>query len=1039
MVASYVGFKSKTVQVASGQTELNITMNEDVNAMDELVVVGYGQQKKVNLTGSVDQIGSEAFEGRPSANMVQMLEGAIPNLNINLADGKPNRSASFNVRGTGSINGGNALVLIDGVEGDAASLNPDDIETVSVLKDAASSAIYGARAPFGVVLITTKNANKGKPKITYSSNYTWAQPLNVPDIVTDGYDWTTNFLNSWIGYHDTTPTAMNVSQQFSLAWYEEYAKRKEEGNFGVEFNPTGNYGLSKNRYVYFNDSRDVFDELYKDNVFSTTQSLSINGGDDKFDYYISGRYYHYDGLYNSPTQTDNFNNYNIRFKAGYQMTKWLKVSNNFDFMHKKYYNPTCYGGSKENVWYMLTVAGIPSMPMFNPDGSLTVDAVYSNGDLLYGKSGSTGTTERLRNTTSFTANLWKNHWTLNGDFTFRRMRWEEVERKIRTPYAQNHDANNESVIITRPDPQTKIMNVMRNQDYLAANIYTNFNYNFNKKHDVGATVGWNYEHYQQKGLSATNDDLLTQDVTNLQLAMGTDNKTISSSWAAYQFAGAFFRVNYAYDNRYLVEFNGRYDGSSRFPDDHRWAFFPSASIGWRIDQEKFWHVDPAIVSNVKARASYGKLGNALGLGNYQYKQTFTVSTSSYVIDGLKQRYVSSPAALPADLTWEQAATIDVGGDLAFLNRRLTVTGDWYKRKTTDMIVSGPTVPDVFGASSPKGNYAEMSTYGFEISLGYRDKFKLAGKDFNWSVKATISDNYSIIDKYNNATNSLNVYAVQTGDNRQESTSSNYYAGMRLGDIWGFVCNGLYQTQEECDADQLKAVAAGQAYYNPLFKSHKSNICRPGDMKIEDLNGNGYIDRGQNTVDDPGDRKIIGNENPRYMYSFSLNADWNGFWVSAMFQGVGKQDWYPGSECAWFWGQYNRPYAQMLTWQVGNMWTEDNPDAYLPRQATYNQFAYKGDKFANTRYLQNVAYLRLKNLQVGYKLPKHIVNQVKLQNVEVYLSGENLYTWSPLYKRTKNINVANLGVGDPDLSNTTVGQGDNYPTMRSYSVGLNITF
>ncbi|MDE7407858.1 MAG: TonB-dependent receptor, partial [Muribaculaceae bacterium] len=398
-------------------------------------------------------------------------------------------------------------------------------------------------------------------------------------------------------------------------------------------------------------------------------------------------------------------------------------------------------------------------------------------------------------------------------------------------------------------------------------------------------------------------------------------------------------------------------------------------------------------------------------------------------------------AMPADLTWEQAATIDVGGDLAFLNRRLTVTGDWYKRKTTDMIVSGPEVPDIFGTSSPKGNYATMSTYGFELSVGYRDKFKLAGKDFNWSVRATLSDNYSYIDEYNNPMRTLSNFSMQASDHvRHSSYSKNYYPGMRMGDIWGFVVDGLYQTQEQCDEDQLKAVAAGQKFYNPLFYSHSKQLPRPGDVHAVDLNGNGYIDRGKNTVDDPGDRKIIGNETPRYRYSFSLNADWNGFSISALFQGVGKQDWYPGGECHDFWGKFNRPYNVMPTWHIGNTWTEETPDAYLPILSTYNNIAYTGgDLYANTRYLQNVAYLRLKNLQVGYKLPKVVVNKAKLQNVEIYVSGENLYTWSPLYKRTRDINVTNVNsMGDSDLGGSP-SQGASYPTMRSYSVGLNITF
>jgi TonB-linked SusC/RagA family outer membrane protein len=459
--------------------------------------------------------------------------------------------------------------------------------------------------------------------------------------------------------------------------------------------------------------------------------------------------------------------------------------------------------------------------------------------------------------------------------------------------------------------------------------------------------------------------------------------------------------------------------------------FPSASAGWRISEEHWWKVDPKIIDNAKIRVSYGALGNATGLSNYQYKQTLSVSTSSYILDGLKQRYVSSPSALPSNLTWETATTYDVGADISFLNRRLNLTGDYYVRKTTDMIVSGPTVPDVFGASSPKGNYADMSTYGYEITLEWKDNFKLAGKTFNYSIKGTLADYYSIIDKYNNATKSLSTSANQ-------SLAGNYYEGMRLGEIWGFVSNGLWQTQDEIDAAEAGAVAAGQKYYNPLMQTSKTYKLYPGDIKFEDLNGNGYIDRGSNTVDDPGDRKIIGNEEPRYIYSFTVNADWNNIWFSAFFQGVGKQDWYPSSEASTFWGQYNRPYNQMPTWHLNNYWTEDNPDAYLPRYTGYYGPFYAGTRNANTRYLMNVAYLRLKNIQLGYNFPTQWIKKLHIQNLGVYLSGENLITWSPLYKYTKDINVSNIGVSDSDLS-TGSGDAYNYPMMKSFSLGVNVTF
>ena len=622
---------------------------------------------------------------------------------------------------------------------------------------------------------------------------------------------------------------------------------------------------------------------------------------------------------------------------------------------------------------------------------------------------------------------------MNGDFTYKKTSYESTKKQVRSPYAKSVDANGESTIEYISGTYSNLAETVTDTRYIATNLYAEFEDTFNEKHYFKAMAGWNYEKSNYKSLYGYNDDLLTDDVENINLALGTDNRKITSDWQAYQFGGAFFRLNYAFDNRYLLEVNGRYDGSSRFPSNERWAFFPSASVGWRISEEPWFNVESKYVSNAKLRFSWGSLGNAAGLSNYQYKQTLGISTSSYILNGLRQNYMSAPAALPGNLTWETATTWDVGADLGFFDNRLTASGDYYIRRTKDMIVAGPTVPDVFGAASPKGNYADMSTYGYEISLEWRDGFKLAGKRFNYSIKATLSDYYSVIDKYNNANKTLST-------NANQSLAGNYYEGMRIGELWGYTSYGLWQDQASIDAAEAGALAAGQKYYNPLMATTKTYKLYPGDIKFEDLNGNGYIDRGKNTVDDPGDRKIIGNEEPRYIYSFTLSADWNNIWVSAFFQGVGKQDWYPSGEASTFWGQYNRPYNQMPTWHVDNYWTPETPDAFLPRYTGYYAPFYSGTSNANTRYLMNVAYLRLKNLQIGYNLLTAWTNKVHLNKVGVYLSCENLFTWSPLYKYTKDINVSNIGQSDKDLTGSSnSGDGYNYPMMKSISLGLNVTF
>ena len=1027
---SSLGYVSRKVEVPAGQNNVTVVLEDDSFSLTETVVVGYGTQKKVNLTGAVEALEGEALEGRTGANLTQMLVGAIPNLNITLADGKPGRTADFNVRGTGSINGGSALVLVDGVESDPSMINPDDIESISVLKDAASSAIYGARAPYGVVLITTKNAAAGKAKVTYNGNFSMQKPENLLDLVTDGYVWAEHFYKAYNNYQLSNPSGINKTQQFSLAWLEEYKRRHDSGNFGQVISD-GSIG-TKGRYVYYPENVDYIGTLYKDWVFSQSHNLSVSGTDGKFDYFLSGRYYYYDGLYDHPTQTDHYKSYNTRFKAGYQVTPWLKINDNIEIAYNNYYNPLTFSEGSGEIWRCIADEGHPSSPIYNEDGTVTYSGVYTIGDLFQGKSGQTTINEVLRNTASFTAKFLDNRLRVNGDFTYRKKTYDRNKRQVRTQYSKGVDSNGDPLMETIASaPQSRMYEYADATRYLATNLYAEFEETFAQKHYFKAMGGWNYEQSQYKRINEDNTDLLTPDVENINLAFGTDSKTVASSWSAYKFGGFFGRLNYSYDNRYLIEFNGRYDVSSRFPANHRWAFFPSVSVGWRVTEEPWWNVSPDAISQLKLRASYGSLGNANGLGNYQFKQTLGVSTSDYILNGIKQRYLSSPGALPEDLTWETATTYDGGIDFGFLNGRLSGSADYYLRKTTDMIVAGPTVPNVFGTSSPKGNYADLSTYGFEVSLTWKDSFDLGGKPFGYSVRATLSDYYSIIDKYNNAQKTLST-------NANQSLAGNYYEGMRMGELWGFVSNGLWQDQAAIDAAEAGAQAAGQKYFNPLIRATKDYKTRLGDTKYEDLNGNGYIDRGKNTVDDSGDRKIIGNEDPRYMYSFTLNADWNNFWFTAFFQGVGKQDWYPSNETSTMWGQYNRPYGYFPKWHLGNYWTEDNTDAYLPRYSGYNDTFYKGTWAANTRYLQNVAYIRLKNIQFGYNLPKSLVSKINVEQIGIYFTGENVWTWSPLYKLTRDINVSNIGVSDIDL-NTGRGDAYNYPIMTTYSLGINITF
>lgn len=1018
---SFIGYATKTVEVGA-RTVIDVVLEEDALLLEETVVVGYGTQRKVDLTGAVDQIGSDVFSARPNANVTQMLEGAVPNLNISLADGKPIRTADFNIRGVTSIGqGGSALILVDGVEGDPSMLNPDDIASVSVLKDAASAAIYGSRAPYGVVLITTKNAKKGKTAINYSNNFTFSSPVVKPDYVTDGLTWATMMCEGWFNYNGSLPTHMNLVMPFSLAWLNEYRLRHDTGDTGTVVSD-GSWRVDAGEYAYFGEGTDWFGILYKDYSFAQTHNVSISGSTDKFDYYVSGRYYNYSGLYNSPSNTDECTSENMRVKLGYQAYPWLRITNNFEQGHRKYNNPIVSSGSAGNIWANINSQAPVCMPFYNPDGTMTRAAAYSVGGFLYGNSTNVYENDYVKNTIGFSASFLNNALTVNADATYKWSNNNGYTRKYPDEYSPAP-----GVIETKSGVVSSFTEDRDIVKYAAINAYTDYTKTLGK-HYFKAMVGYNYEQRTRDKIHAYNTDLLSETVENINLTFGTDDKRISGTWAKWRSVGVFSRINYSYDDRYLLQFNGRYDGSSKFPSNERWAFFPSLSAGWRISEEPFVknHVSKNVLSNAKIRLSYGSLGNS-NISEYYYDETFGFGNSR-LLNGTVYRSTSAPDPVPDNLTWEKSQTYDIGLDLGFLNDRLTFSGDWYTRKTQDMFTAGPTIQSVYGADPPEGNYASLTTRGFELSLTWKDRFKLAGKPFHYSVKATLADYVSKIDKFNNATGYIG------GRNVPE-----YYPGMVIGELWGFVCNGLWQDQAEIDAAEAVARAAGAERYDSINQFSKDYSIRPGDPKIEDLDGNGYIDRGDQTLSNPGDRKIIGNSEPRFIYSFTFSADWNNFFASVFFQGVGKQDFITEGDSGMIWGQYNRAYNQIPKWVLGNYWTEENRNAWLPRYSSGANPLAGTSRRGNTRYMLNVAYIRLKNIQFGYNLPEKWLKPLHITKASVFFSGENLWDWSPMYKHIRGtVDVLGLAA-DPENHDTTAGTGGSYPIMKSYSFGINVTF
>jgi TonB-linked SusC/RagA family outer membrane protein len=998
---SFIGMDMQDLPIGDKGT-INVVMKNTNVGVEEVVVVGYGTQKKANLTGAVDQVTGEVFDNRPIANVSQGLKGVIPNLNIKLQDGKPNQAPSYNIRGATSIGqGGSALVLIDGVEGDPSLLNPNDIASVSILKDAASASIYGARGAFGVVLLTTKNPEKGKTSVTFSSNFAVKDPVRSPDFVTDGYTWVKMFSEAFVNGDGSFPQNINKTLKFSQAYLDEFKRRVDSGQpyKTVDIDPvTG-------EYVYFG-STDWYHELYKNNIKATDNNLTITGSGDKVSYWISGRYMSQDGLfrYNS----DDYNMKNFRGKGSIKLAPWLTVDNNTEYSEMFYHNPLNVGEGS-GIWRNIADEGHPNGTMFNPDGSLTMVAVYNVGDFWYGINGIDNKKKVFKNTTGFTAQFLNNKLRIKGDFTFRNTNNNTEQKRVQVPYS-----NKPGVIAYVGTTTNDLAFDNRETQYLATNLYSEYENTFNKIHYLKFMLGYNYEQSTYNRLAVQRNGLIYEGATDLNLALG-QSITTGGGYEKWDILGGFSRINYSYKDKYLVEFNGRYDGSSKFPANQRYAFFPSFSGGWRLSKESFWHVSPTLFSDVKLRASYGSLGNG-NINSYVYQEQFSISQSSIILNGVKPQQTSRPSVLPDGITWETSTTSDFGLDFSMLNNRLNFVGDMYVRNTTNMFTIGLTLPATFGATPPKGNYADMRTNGWEMSISWRDKFNLASNPFHYDVKFTLADSKAEITRYNNPDKLL----------------SDYYVGQVIGEMWGYETEGFFKDQADIDA---------HAKQSPQMRASPTNIWYPGDIKLKDLNHDGFINIGTNRVSDPGDRKIIGNTAAHYTYGINLGADWNNFFFSTYFNGVMKQDWYPSVEAEFFWGQYNRPYNNIPKWHLGNMWTPEHTDAYFPRTmsraASSNTARELG--VVQTKYKQNVAFIRMANIQFGYNLPKRLISKISATDAKVFFSGENLWAYSPLYKLVKGIDVENTVPSDQLFTTSNAGDGYNYPMLKSISFGLSVTF
>lgn len=1037
LVCSYIGYNPQEITI-SNQTIIDISLEENTKVLDEVVVVGYGVLKKRNIVGAIESMGGDAIENRPSPTVGRSLQGQIPGLNIVQVDGKPGHQGQITIRGQNTNHksrkigggthdrslgqGGGALILIDGAEGDFASVNPNDIANISVLKDASSAAVYGARGAHGVILITTKNAEKGKVKVSYNGSVSVNRRtvLWEDHVVTDPVQWVEGFREANLNASPTAtvPSLMNNYFPYSDSWFEELKKRQAD--------PTmDNYNIDENgNYIYYG-STNWLEEFYKKSTFATNHSLSVQGGGDKSTFYVSARYFNQGGIYK--VGEEDFTKINLRVRGTVQIRPWLTFENNASMVNDSQMQPMVHYGQNV-VPRQLGFFGYPVANMKNPDGTWTQTAAKTGyAAFSEGTSWQKNKGLEFANTATLKAVVLPEVLNLTADFTYKgkrtqRQRMANLYSFYTGISASGQDYNTSSFEDWRYDT-----------DYLSANVVATYTPKISEAHDLNIVGGWNIEDQIYKTQKTYREGVLYPNLPGFTLMDG-DYYSTTSGGNSWGLVGFFGRANYAYKSRYLLEFSARYDGASKFPTNSQWGFFPSGSLGWRLSEEQWVRsLDPGYkwLSNFTVRASVGSLGNA-NVSPYKFLQLMGIDKTSVLIDGTRIPYTEMPSTIPDDITWETNVTYNLGVDMAFLKDRLSFTGDIYRRNTNDLYTVGPNLPQVYGESAPYGNYAGMKTYGWELNLNWRDSFDLGGKPFSYSARAMVWDSRSwITDFYN-----------ETGD------LTNYYEGMRLGEIWGFRTAGIYAS----NAEALNGPA-----YN-FFKNGEMFQAYAGDLKFVDLDGDGKMTKGSRTLYDHGDMDIIGNTTPRYHYSLNLSASWNGIGFSMLWQGVGKRDWYPMTESGFFWGQHNRSYDFLPKVQTGNNivqidkssanWVVTNMDQnpYWSRRVSLAANRNDGPlTWENTHYLQDASYLRLKNVTIDYTFPGSICKKIGLESLKVYVTGENLFTHSPMFKYTDLFDPEVITSGDSDFSSSTTGglsgtgEGYSYPMLKNITFGLNVTF
>ena len=971
---SYTGFKTQTAKAQNG---MRVVLESDVSNLNEVVVVGYGTQKKANLTGAVASVNGAVLENRPISNIGQGLQGVVPNLNVTMGrGGAPGASASFNVRGTTSLNGGEPLVLVDNVQMDPNLVNPDDIESISVLKDAASAAIYGARAAYGVILITTKKGKlNSRPTVQFSASGYWQKPAVEMHNV--------NSLD-YLRMIDIAYQNSGGSGHYFNSLVYSYAEKYANGTYDQPVFYDKAYSATKYGYC---GNTDWWNELYKTS-FSQIYNASISGGSEKTSYYVSLGANNQGGILKATDEK--YNKYNANINVTSEVTPWMEVSAKIAHTYTTEIHPTGGTTAMNSTPYsglspysgMMKSDLSPLMPVKHPDGHYAGQGNFTNPVAIQAQGGNAHYRQNDLWMTGAVKLTPIKGLVVNADYTWNFYGLSSTQH-VRNFYDYTAVPGTENYYPwTNPNSVTKA----NNDDYYSSfNAFAEYSLALaENSHNLKFMVGYNQEKKRTQYYYAGRKDLINPD--NPAINQATGDMAINGNMGQWAVNGTFARINYDYQGRYLLELNGRYDGSSKFKKGYRYQFFPSVSLAWRVSEEKFFEGMKTWWDNLKLRGSYGSLGNQVVSGNFPYLATYGINSKyGALLGGKLPVAITAPGLVSASFTWETVNQIDLGFDASFLRNRLNVSFDWYRRNTKDMLVDGEALPAVLGADVPRMNAADLKTLGWELSLEWNDRLPFG---LSYHVKGVLSDYQSTITKFNNPTGLIN----------------KYYVGRKLNEIWGYVSNGLFQSDEEA------AAHANQSYlYGGKWGA--------GDVRYEDLNGDNKINDGDNTLGKPGDRKVIGNSTPRFAYGITAGCEYKGFDFEMFWQGIGKRDWFPGQGSAAYWG-FTNEWQTPLTTSL-DYWTTENRNAFFPKLGWNNG----GNRVASTRYLQSASYCRLKSITLGYTIPKAILDKVGVSRLRVYITGENLFTFTPLIKAF-----------DPETLNNLT-----YPINKKLAVGLNLTF